>query len=101
MYISLRYSVSIGIPAMIQVYRVARIVRKRPPGDLKISCCTTAKVIDPYRVRGHLMPLSIIVANLQVDRFGRGAGVLHRPAHEGAIDRMLELRMQYFDRLRP
>src|SRR5271166_4464098 len=93
-------SVSIGIPAMIQVNRVARIGRQPAWRSGKTACCTVANLVKFYRIGPDLMAPRIVVANLEAHRFFRRAGVLDRPGNEPAGAGMLELRMQHFDRLR-
>ncbi len=86
---------------MIQVNRVTRIHRQTSTRKLKVSCCTAGKIIDANRIRGQLMATTVIVSDLEVDRFLCASGIFHRPSYKRAVGRMLQSRMQYFDRLRP
>ena len=55
MQISSGASVSVGISAMIQVNRVARVGRQLPYGAGKIACCTVAQVLELQGVSSDLM----------------------------------------------
>src|SRR5208337_3437327 len=94
-------SVSIGISAMIKVDRVTHIGWKHVCWKPKIFCSTAAKIIDPNRIRRHLMATTIVIPDLETHRFLRASGVLYGPGYIRSVGRMQQLRVQYFDRLRP